>query len=69
MKQRLRRPLALLLTVVMVLGLLPTAAFAVEEALNMIADGQCGTFNPALLDRFMSVEPKIRLLYEKGRKV
>lgn len=30
MKQRLRRPLALLLTVVMVLGLLPTAAFAVE---------------------------------------
>ena len=44
-------------------------AFAVEEALNMIAGGQCGTFNPALLDRFMSVEPKIRLLYEKGRKV
>ena len=31
MKQRLRRPLALLLTVVMLLGLLPTAAFAVEE--------------------------------------
>ena len=30
MKQRLRRPLALLLTVVMLLGLLPTAAFAVE---------------------------------------
>ena len=27
-------------------------AFAVEEALNMIAGGQCGTFNPALLDRF-----------------
>lgn len=31
MRQRLRRPLALLMTVVMVLGLLPTAAFAVEE--------------------------------------
>ena len=30
MRQRLRRPLALLLTVVMLLGLLPTAAFAVE---------------------------------------
>lgn len=30
MKQRLRRPLAMLLTVVMLLGLLPTAAFAVE---------------------------------------
>ncbi len=31
MKLRLRRPLAMLLTVVMLLGLLPTAAFAVEE--------------------------------------
>lgn len=31
MKQRLKRPLALLMTVVMLLGLLPTAAFAVEE--------------------------------------
>ena len=30
MKQRLKRPLALLMTVVMLLGLLPTAAFAVE---------------------------------------
>ena len=30
MRQRLRRPLAMLLTVVMLLGLLPTAAFAVE---------------------------------------
>ena len=35
MKLRLRRPLAMLLTVVMLLGLLPTAAFAVEE------DGLC----------------------------
>lgn len=32
MKQRLKRPLALLMTVVMLLGLLPTAAFAVEDA-------------------------------------
>ena len=31
MKLRLRRPLAMLLTVVMLLGLLPTAAFAVED--------------------------------------
>ena len=30
MKLRLRRPLAMLLTVVMLLGLLPTAAFAAE---------------------------------------
>ena len=35
MKLRLRRPLAMLLTVVMLLGLIPTAAFAVEE------DGLC----------------------------
>ena len=32
MKLRLRRPLAMLLTIVMLLGLLPTAAFAVEDA-------------------------------------
>ena len=31
MKLRLRRPLAMLLTIVMLLGLLPTAAFAVED--------------------------------------
>ena len=31
MKQRLKRPMALLMTIVMLLGLLPTAAFAVEE--------------------------------------
>ena len=32
MKQRLKRPLALLMTIVMLLGLIPTAAFAVEDA-------------------------------------
>ena len=31
MKQRLKRPLAMLLTVVMLLGMLPTAALAMEE--------------------------------------
>lgn len=31
MKQRLKRPMALLMTIVMLLGLLPTAAFAVED--------------------------------------
>ena len=35
MKQRIKRPLALLLTAVMVLGMLPTAAFAAED------DGLC----------------------------
>lgn len=32
MKQRLRRPLAMLMTIVMLLGLIPAAAFAVEDA-------------------------------------
>ena len=38
MKQRLRRPLATLLTVVMLLGLLPTAAFAVEDETGAVGE-------------------------------
>lgn len=38
MRQRLRRPLALLMTVVMVLGLLPTAAFAVEDETGAVGE-------------------------------
>lgn len=40
------------------------AAFTREESLRMIADGECGTFNPALLESFFAVEPKIAALYE-----
>ncbi|WP_295586950.1 HD domain-containing phosphohydrolase [uncultured Oscillibacter sp.] len=38
-------------------------AFSCEEALRMIRDGECGAFNPALLDAFFSVEPALRALY------
>ena len=38
MKQRLRRPLAMLLTIVMLLGLLPTAAFAVEDETGAVGE-------------------------------
>ena len=38
MKQRLRRPLATLLTIVMLLGLLPTAAFAVEDETGAVGE-------------------------------
>ena len=38
------------------------------EFLRMIADGQCGTFNPRLLDSFFSVEKQIRELYGKEKE-
>ena len=39
-------------------------AFSAERALEMILNGECGTFNPRLLDCFMQVEPQIRKMYE-----
>ena len=48
MKQRLKRPLAMLLTVVMLLGMLPTAAFA--------AGGQDGDIMPLNSDHDVSVQ-------------
>ncbi len=45
------------------------SAFSREEALRMIRDGECGAFNPRLLDRFFQVEKDLRQLYEPcGRK-
>ncbi len=41
-------------------------AFPVEKALKMIAEGQCGVFNPKLLSSFFDVEKKIRKIYESG---
>lgn len=35
-------------------------SFTPERALSMIADGQCGVFNPRLLKIFFAVEPEIR---------
>ena len=38
-------------------------AFAREEALKMIQEGQCGVFNPAILERFLAVEQEIWKFY------
>lgn len=37
--------------------------FPREKAVEMICTGQCGTFNPQLLDEFLTVEDKIYELY------
>ena len=42
------------------------AAFTREESLRMIRDGECGAFNPRLLECFMKIEPQIARLYEIG---
>ncbi|HIW82826.1 MAG TPA: response regulator [Candidatus Dorea gallistercoris] len=39
-------------------------AYGFEEAVRMIQDGQCGVFNPEVLDRFMEAEYEIRCLYQ-----
>lgn len=38
-------------------------AFSYEDALNMIREGQCGAFNPKLIQAFQSVEKQCRKLY------
>ena len=40
-------------------------AFPREKVLQMIRDGECGVFNPELLDRFFSVEEKLQRMYQK----
>lgn len=39
-------------------------AFSRAESLRMIRQGDCGAFNPALLDVFLSAEPSITAFYE-----
>lgn len=39
-------------------------AFPREQVLSMIREGQCGQFNPVLLEHFFSVEEKLHQLYE-----
>lgn len=43
-------------------------AFSREKVVEMIREGQCGTFNPRLLDCFFSVEEQLYQLYEKKEK-
>lgn len=38
--------------------------YSFDKALEMIINGECGVFNPALLDAFIQVEKKIRVLYD-----
>ena len=41
-------------------------AFPRETVLQMIRDGQCGVFNPRLLDCFFAVEEELSALYRPG---
>ncbi len=40
-------------------------AYSCQEAVTMIQNGECGVFNPKLLDCFLTVENDIRTLYHK----
>ena len=45
------------------------SAVGYDEAIRMIREGQCGIFNPVLLEHFWRVEPEIRQLYTIGKDV
>ena len=40
------------------------AAFSRDKVLEMIRGGECGVFNPRLLDCFFSVEEELAKMYE-----
>lgn len=42
------------------------AAFSRTDALRMILRGECGVFNPFMLERFLAVEEKIADLYVRN---
>ena len=42
-------------------------AFPRERVLQMIRDGECGAFNPELLDRFFSVEEELQRMYQRDK--
>ncbi len=44
-------------------------AFTPDEAVEMICSGQCGVFNPQLVECFLSVEPTIRTWYTADQKL
>lgn len=43
-------------------------AFDRETVLEMIRTGQCGVFNPDLLEAFFAVEPRLHRLYETNKE-
>ena len=44
-------------------------AFDRSEALRMIRDGECGVFNPELIENFMTAEPEIWKMYDHRQGV
>lgn len=38
-------------------------AFTFEQALRMIVNGECGIFNPHILEAFLNIEDKLRDIY------
>ncbi len=44
-------------------------AFSPDEAVSMILSGECGTFNPKLLECFLSAEPTIRSWYAEDEQI
>ncbi len=42
-------------------------ALAADVAMNMILNGQCGVFNPKLLEYFRQVEPSLRKFYHTSK--
>ncbi len=39
-------------------------AFTPDEAVQMIVGGECGAFNPKLVESFLQVEPELRRMYQ-----
>ena len=39
-------------------------AFGYDKAIQMIADGECGAFNPEMLAHFFQAEQNLRKFYE-----
>ena len=44
-------------------------AFSADEALRMILSGECGAFNPHVLESLQAVEPRMRELYENTKDI
>mgnify|MGYP005905983891 CR=1 FL=1 len=42
-------------------------ALPAQRAMDLILQGQCGAFNPKLLDCFVRAEPGLRKLYESEK--
>ncbi len=43
-------------------------AYDPDKAVDMIKNGECGIFNPKLVEAFLQVEPEMRKWYENDRK-